>query len=32
MKKHMTETGLIPLGARDQALILDFLRRHAAEK
>lgn len=32
MKKHMRETGLIPLGGRDQALILDFLRRHAAER
>lgn len=32
MKQHVTDAGLIPLGARDQALILDFLRRHAADR
>jgi hypothetical protein len=32
MKQHVTDAGLIPLGPRDQALILDFLRRHAADR
>lgn len=32
MEKHMAETGLIPLGPGDEALILDFLTRHAAEE
>jgi len=32
MKKHMAETGLIPLAPGDEALILDFLTRHAAER
>jgi hypothetical protein len=32
MKRHMTDAGLIPLGARDQALILDFLQRHAGNR
>jgi hypothetical protein len=32
MKRHITDAGLIPLGPRDQALILDFLRRHAGNR
>lgn len=32
MQKHISEAGLIPLEKEDQAVILEFLQRHAQER